>query len=115
MILTTIFGNQTAERIFLHLYHYGEIHARAIANDYEVSVTPIQNQLQKFEDASILVSKSVGRTRVYSLNPKSPYTNPIKELIRVAYETISLSEKEKVFGTRRRPRRKGKPVIKTTK
>lgn len=30
-----ILGNTSAERVLLHLYHYGEIHASAIAADYE--------------------------------------------------------------------------------
>jgi hypothetical protein len=53
----------------------------------------------------------VGRTRLYQLNPKSAYTNALKKLIQVDYETMPLLEREKIFHERRRPRRKGKPVI----
>ncbi|EMJ81038.1 hypothetical protein LEP1GSC016_0274 [Leptospira borgpetersenii serovar Hardjo-bovis str. Sponselee] len=34
MILDEIFGNRTASKILLHLYHYNEIHSAAIAADY---------------------------------------------------------------------------------
>jgi hypothetical protein len=110
-VLEDIFGNRTAERVLLHVFHYGEIHASAIANDYGSALNPIKGQLDRFERAGILVSKEVGRTRVYSFNPKSVLVKPVKELIGIVYESIPLREREKIFDVRRRPRRKGKPVL----
>lgn len=106
-----ILGNRTAERVLLHLYHYGEIHAAGIAGDYGVVVNPIRQQLERFEKGNILVSKMVGRTRVYLFNPKSPYVKPLKEILKITYEAIPLNERESLFGQRRRPREKGKKVI----
>jgi hypothetical protein len=60
--------------------------------------------------AGVLISKEAGRSRVYSFNPKSPIVKPVKELVEIAYESIPLVERQKIFATRRRPRRKGKPV-----
>lgn len=96
----------------LHIYHYGEIHARGIANDYNVAVSPIQLQLDKFENGGLLVSKEIGRSRLYSINPKSPFSKPVIELLKIEYETISIEERQEIFGARRRPRTKGKKVIK---
>jgi hypothetical protein len=110
-MLEGIFGNKTAERVLLHIFHYGEIHASAIARDYKTAVTPVVGQLDRFEQAGILVSKELGRTRVYSFNPKSPLVEPVRELIRVVYDSIPLKDKERIFAERRRPRRKGKPVL----
>ena len=109
-MLEGIFGNKSAEKVLLHIFHYGESHASAIAKDFEVALNPIVHQLNRFEKAEVLVSKEVGRSRMYSFNPKSPLTQPLKDMIEVAYEGISLSEREKIFSMRRRPRRKGKPV-----
>ena len=109
-MLEGVFGNKTAEKVLLHIYHYGESHASAIASDFNMSLTPVIQQLNRFEGAGILVSKEVGRSRVYSFNPKSPFKTPVKSLIAIAYESISLSERQKIFKSRRRPRRKGKPV-----
>lgn len=109
-MLEGIFGNKTAEKVLLHIFHYGESHASAIAKDFEVAVNPIIQQLNRFEQAGVLVSKESGRSRIYSFNPKSPLSRPIKDLIELAYESISLTERQKIFETRRRPRRKGKPV-----
>lgn len=110
MVLDGIFGNKTASRVLIHLYHYNELHASAIAKDYNVALTPILNQLDRFEKVAILVSKLVGKSRVYSFNPKSPFVKGIKGLIEIYYNSLSLEEKESLFKTRRRPRDKGKPV-----
>jgi hypothetical protein len=110
-MLEGIFGNKTAERILLHIYHYGEIHGSAIAQDYKTALNPIKGQLDRFERASVLVSKVVGRSRVYSFNPKSSLVGPVKQLVRILYESIPLKERERIFASRRRPRRKGKPVL----
>ncbi|MEM7180008.1 MAG: ArsR family transcriptional regulator [Spirochaetota bacterium] len=109
-MLQLIFGNKTAERVLLHIFHYGEVHASGIANDYNIALTPILKQLERFELAGVLVSKEIGRARVYFFNPKSSYTKPIQEVIKIFYNQIPLEEKEKIFKQRRRPRRKGKPV-----
>ena len=106
-----VLGNKTAEMVLLHIHHYGESHAAAISNDLKLSQTAVRGQLNRFEKAGILTSKEIGRSRVYSFNPKSPFTKPVKELISVAYESIPLYKREKLFKTRRRPRRKGKPVL----
>jgi hypothetical protein len=110
-MLEGIFGNKTAERVLLHVFHYGEIHASAIAQDYGCAINPVKGQLDRFEKAGVLVSKLHGRARVYSFNPKSTLVAPVKELVKIVYESIPLKDRERIFGTRRRPRRKGKPVL----
>ena len=110
-MLEGIFGNRTAERVLLHLFHYGSIHAAAIAGDYGIAVTPVKKQMQRFESCGVLVSKEMGRARVYSFNPKSPYVKPLKELLSIVYNSIPLMERQKIFAARRRPRETGKPVM----
>ena len=107
-MIEEIFGNQSAARVLLHLFHYGEIHGAAIANDYGVALSPIQRQLDRFERAGVIVSRLAGKTRIYSFNPKSPFTAPVKKILEIAYESIPLPECEKRFGVRRRPRSPGK-------
>lgn len=110
MMLENILGNKTAERVLLHVFHYGEIHASAIARDYGVAVTPIRYQLDRFESAGVLVSKQVGRSRVYAFNSKFPLTRFVKDMVEVVYNSIPIEECVELFKARRRPRRKGKPV-----
>jgi hypothetical protein len=110
-MLEGVFGNRTAEKVLLHVFHYGQIHASAIAQDLGLALNPIMGQLNRFEQAGVLVSKEMGRSRVYAFNPKSPFIGPVRELIRILYESIPLKDRELLFATRRRPRRKGKPVL----
>lgn len=109
-MLKGIFGNKTAEKVLLHIFHYGESHASAIARDFKTALNPVVQQLNRFEAAGVLVSKEMGRSRVYFFNPKSPLTSPVQSLLKIAYESMLLADRERIFSTRRRPRRKGKPV-----
>jgi hypothetical protein len=54
----------------------------------------------------ILVSKKFGTTRLYEFNPKLGVVKKVKELIGVFYESIPMTEREKMFSERRRPRRR---------
>ena len=53
----------------------------------------------------------MGKVQVYSFNPKLEVTKKLKDLIQVFYEAIPEEQKEEIFSVRRRPRRRGKPVI----
>lgn len=109
-MLQYIFGNKTAEVVLLNIFHYGEIHASAIAENTKKAITPIKNQLERFEKGGVLISKVVGRSRVYFFNPKSPYLKPVKELINIAYQSIPIKKREALFSIRRRPGAKGKAI-----
>lgn len=114
-MIEAIFGNATAAKVMLYLFHNGEAYASGLANDMDITLSQVQKQLDRFEDAGILVSKLMGRVRIYSFNPKIGVTKKLKELIQVFYDAIPLDQKQKMFQVRRRPRRKDKPVIKSTK
>jgi DNA-binding transcriptional ArsR family regulator len=111
-MLEKILGSETAMKIMLHLFHYSEIYPTAVAKDYQISLSAVQKQFARFEEAGILVSKLVGKTRVYLFNKKSPTVKPFMALVKVYYDGLSLDDKEKIFAARRRPRRPGKPVLK---
>jgi len=111
MVLDGIFGNKNASRVLLHVYHYNEIHSAAIAQDYGTAVTPIKLQLERFEKAGILVAKNIGRARIFTFNQKSPFVRPIKNILTIFYDSLTLEEKQSLFNNRRRPRLKGKPVL----
>lgn len=110
-MLEKIFGNKSAAKILLHIYHYGETYPSAIAKDYNIALNPIKQQLKRFEDAGVLISRQVGRSRLYSFNPKNPYSDPVKKLVALEYENIPPQERQELFKALRKPRRKGKPVL----
>jgi len=110
-MLDKILGSDIAMKIMLHLVHYEEIYPSAVAKDYELTLSAVQKQFARFEEAGILVSKLVGKTRVYMFNKKSKAANKFYDLVKVYYDGLSIIDKEKIFSERRRPRRPGKPVL----
>jgi DNA-binding transcriptional ArsR family regulator len=109
--LDAVFGNRTAGRLLLYLFHHGEAYARGVSRDLEISLSSVQRQLERFEGAGLLVSRRVGNTRLYTFDPRHPASGPLQDLVRVYYEALTIRERERLFPTRRRPRRKGKPVL----
>lgn len=110
-MLDLILGSATAQKIFLHIFHHGESYPSAVAKDFAISLGQVQRQFDRFENAGILISKLSGKTRVYQFNKKNPLTSPFLEMVKRVYDSIPLEEKERMFSTRRRPRRAGKPVV----
>ena len=95
-MLEGLFGNKSAEKVMLALYASKELHASAIAKMYSTSLDPIKKQLERFEEAGFLVSRVVGRSRIYSLNEKSPIVGPLKELLAIAYKIENKLKKKTI-------------------
>lgn len=111
-MLDKLFGNETLALIFLNLFHYGEVYSGLVEKNTGTGSRAVLNQLNKMEEAGFLVSREVGRTRLYQFNPKSPFVKPLKEIINITYSNLSIKMKEKMFKERMRPRAKGKEIIK---
>lgn len=108
--LEALFGSRAAALTLLFIQNYGEGHARRIAVTFDAPITGIRRQLQRLEAGSLLVSRSVGRTRVFTWNPRNPSVKDLRaflesELGRLDRETI-----QNYFRQRQRPRRSGKPA-----
>jgi DNA-binding transcriptional ArsR family regulator len=110
-MLDIILNSEIAMKVMFHMIHYGEIYPSAVAKDYELTLSAVQKQFARFEEAGVLISKLVGRTRVYSFNKKSKTAVKFYDFVKVYYDGLSLKDKEKIFSERRRPRRAGKPVV----
>ena len=108
--LATLLG-RTSSKLLLYLIHYGEAYSTGAAQDLGINQSAVQRQLGKLEGAGFLVSKLVGRTRLYTFNPKSAGANKLRDLGAVYYESMTIKEREQVFPARRRPRRAGKPTL----
>lgn len=110
-MLDIILGSSTAQKLFLHLYHHGETYPSAVAKDFQMSLGQVQRQFDRFEEAGIIISKLAGKTRIYQFNKKNVLTSTFIELVKKVYDSIPSKQKETMFNVRRRPRRRGKPVI----
>ena len=109
--LETLFGGKAAARVLLFIENYGEGYASWIAKTYETPVSEVQKQLAKFEEAGILVGRTVANSRMYTWNPRDPALGGLRQMLRDTLESGIPEEKlKKYFRQRRRPRRKGKPL-----
>lgn len=109
-MLEALFGSVNRERVLQYILANGEGYAKAIADFYNTGLDPIQKQLEKLENGGVLVSKNVGRTRLFMFNPRYAFLNELKALIERAKQFYPPEEIEKLDMIRKRPRRKGKPL-----
>jgi DNA-binding transcriptional ArsR family regulator len=107
-MLEAAFGSLAAERVLLFLHRYDHAYGRQIAAAFGMPVSEVQKQLRKLELGGLLVSQSLGRTRVYRWNPRSVFVAPLRRLLQVVLEHLPPEQRTPYEGTRRRPRRPGK-------
>lgn len=105
-----IIGSKSKERIFFFLAARNEGYAREIAKFYDSELSPVQNQLNKLEIGNVLVCRTIGRTKVFSFNPRYPFFNELLQLIEKAIEFLPDEEQKRLKFFRKRPRRSGKPL-----
>lgn len=109
-MLEGLFGNVIIEKILFFLYVYGEGYPLGMARVFGVPVNRIQQQLKRLELGGIVVSRLMGKVRLYTFNPRFPFLKELKALVAQAYEFVPEKEKDKYYRLRTRPRRAGKPL-----
>ena len=110
-MIEVITGSRSGEQVLIYITAKKEAYAREISQFYGVSLSPIQNQLNKFELGGILNSRLAGKTRLYFFNPRYAFYNELKALFEKVIEFLPKDEKERLLMARKRPRRKSKPLI----
>ena len=81
MILEPILGSTNRELVLVYLEARDDGYAREIARFFETDLSPIQEQLEKLEMGSVIVSREVGRTVLYQFNPRYPLLKEVKLLL----------------------------------
>ncbi len=109
-MIEPIVGSKSSEQVFIFLVARENGYATEIARFYGADLYAIQKQLERLESANILVSKKVGRTRVYQFNPRYPFLNELKDLLEKALSFYPEDIQEELVMSRRRPRKKDKPL-----
>ena len=107
-VLDGIFGNRSAAQVLLFLQAYGSGHASRIAETYGVSVNGIQRQLRRLEVAGILVSRMVGRSRVFEFNTRIPSVRNLRSFLASELDLLPEPVIKDHYRQRQRPRREGK-------
>jgi hypothetical protein len=80
-MLEPIVGSKSSEQVFIFLIARQKGYATEIANYFDADLYAIQKQLVRLEDSNVLVSRTVGRTRVYQFNPRYPFLIELKSLL----------------------------------
>lgn len=109
-MIEVLLGSKNAERVLVYMFAREEGYAREIASYYATDLKSIQMQLDKFEKSGVLVSRSVGRTRPYTFNPRYPFLPELKALLEKALTFYPAQAQEDLTMNRRRPRAKGKSL-----
>jgi DNA-binding transcriptional ArsR family regulator len=110
IMLEPLFGTANREKALIFLEVRTDGYPREIADLFDTDLRAIQNQLEKLERGGVVYSRMVGRTRLYSFNPRYPFLVELKALLEKALEFYPQEEKDRLFPERSRPRRKGKPL-----
>jgi hypothetical protein len=109
-MLEPLLGSTNAERVLVFILTRNEGYVREIARVLGRDPDSIQKQLAKFESGGVLVSRTAGKTRLYSFNPRYPFLNELRGLLEKALSFYPEQEREALLMNRRRPRRRGKPL-----
>ena len=109
-MLEPLFGSKNRERVLQYILANEEGYAKEIATFYATSLDPIQKQLEKLELGGVLVSQTLGRTRLFMFNPRYAFLQELIALLEKAKTYYPPEEIEQLNMTRKRPRRKGKPL-----
>jgi predicted transcriptional regulator len=109
-VLESLFGSRSSEQVLIFLLARNEGYPTEIAKFYDAELYAIQRQLEKMESSNILVSRKVGRTRVYEFNPRYPFLEELRNILEKALSFYPEEIQEKLLMNRRRPRRSDKPL-----
>ena len=107
-MLAALFGNATAGKVLLYLANYGEGYANGIARTFSLYPRMVHNQLLRLEAGGVLVSRDLGKTKLFSFNPRWAYRKALLSLLSQALDHLSPEEIRAHYRERRRPRRTGK-------
>ena len=110
MMLETLFGSKCREQVLQYILAYESGYATQVAKFYKLTLDPVQKQLERLEVGGILVSKNIGKTIVYSFNPRYMFLEELKALLLKAREYYPPELLENLTTIRKRPRRQGKPL-----
>jgi predicted ArsR family transcriptional regulator len=105
-----VFGGKTAGQVLLYLENYGEAHGRQIAKTFGIPASMVQRQLRRFEAGGLIVGRVVGRTRLFTWNPRSQTAKNLRLFLRAELESLPEDVLDRYFRERMRPRRTGKLV-----
>src|SRR5580765_3320145 len=109
MLRSNPFGGAARTRVLVALQMLEESYPRELARVLGSSLSGVQTALRGLERDGIVAGRSVGRTRVFTFEPRYFARDELRAyLARLA--TAERLLESRVTSLRRRPRRTGKPM-----
>ena len=105
--LIGLFGSKAAYQVLMYLENYEQGYASQIAKAFGMSLSQVQNQLQKFEQVGLFVSRKEGSARMYYFK-RSLIVDALRVFLRSMLNLLPETTIRKFYRERRRPRRYGK-------
>jgi len=107
-MLEPLLGSTNAERVLdLCSHARGRLRAK-IALFFETDCMAFKNNRKNSKVSGVMVSRKVGRTRLYTFSPRYPFLTELKGLLDKALTFYPETRRNDLLMNRRRPRRKGK-------
>ena len=103
------FGSNARTRVLLALQLLTESYARELARFLDLNLSSVQKALQSLERDRLVAGRSVGRTRLYRLEPRAFARRELESYLERLLEPET-GLRAQAASLRRRPRRTGKPI-----
>ena len=104
---SSTFGSVTRTRVLLALQLLSESYARELARILDLHLSGVQKAIQSLERDGLVAGRSVGRTRVFRLNPRAAARQELERYLARLLESDD-DLRTRASSLRRRPRRTGK-------
>ena len=108
--IDAVFGGRVAGEVVLFLEYYGEAHGHQIARAFDTAPSAVHKQLKRFEAGGLIVGRNVGRTRVFTWNPRSATAKHLRLFLKAELDSPPEAVSDRYFRERNRPRTTGKRV-----
>jgi predicted transcriptional regulator len=93
-MLSELFGNQNVARILYFLFVNKTCYGMQLKRLLDISLTPIQNALNRLEQNGIISSEIAGKTKIYQLSQSYPLKEELEALLNKAYHHLLPNEKK---------------------
>src|ERR1700712_2782116 len=98
-MLDRLFG-EVGSRVLLFIRALGDGYAREIADNFDLTLSTVQQQLGKLEEAGVLASRTRGTIRLYQFNPRYPFLRELQQLLDKALEYVPDADRKKYYERR---------------
>jgi hypothetical protein len=109
-MLEALFGSRRVEEALFYLVVNDRCYATELQKRFSSSLSPFQGALDRLEQGGVLVSRLVGKTRMYEFNPRYPFLRELIKLLEHAYPFLPEELRQRYYepAARQRPRKRGK-------